>query len=104
MRKAVPEGSLTVQTVVVLTVKVRYAIWNHLDVDVLDEHGKRRTYAHEVVDREVLEQMPEIAAIVNCPHRKAYHDRCQSIGEMLGLEASDVGNQVYDAMRDEGSG
>ena len=100
LRQVVPEGSVEVKVVVPLTISVRYSVSNFLNMRVLREDGHDRMWAHEVIDQKAIEQIPELEAVVNCPYRKAYRDRCQEIAESLGLDESDIENATYFVISD----
>jgi len=100
LRKAIPTGSIQVNLTIPVTVKVDSSVYRGIDdVYVLNEKGEQVDYASRLIDREELAKFPEISAVINCPHRQAYHKRCKELTELLGLDEHDAENQTYSASR-----
>jgi len=97
LRKAVPESMAEVEIVLPpLKVQVKSSVFSPICVtNYLGEDKKNKHHIWELVDRATLESKPEIQALINCPFRKAYKDRCKEVGDLLGLSDTDVENEVY---------
>lgn len=99
LRNAIPTGTLTISKVALpkVTVKLNYGVTHAISmVVVLDKDGQYLDYASWLVDNEALAKRPELVNIVNCPHRKAYRDRCQELADLLGLSYTDIENTIYE--------
>ena len=96
LRNAVPVGKVEVDfTIPPVKVKVGYRVWQPIGSLAVLQDGKEVSYPSQLIDHDALAKVPEIAALVNCPLRKAYWDRCAEIANLLGLSETDVENETY---------
>jgi len=99
LRNAIPVGTIELNLIVPIRLKVGYSISDYLNIDVLDKDGKDITYASWIVLHDHINELPEMSHIVNCPHRKAYDARCKELATLLGLRPGDVENETYWSLR-----
>lgn len=99
LEKAVPVGTIKVDIVIPVRVEVRFSTSEAISSIDVSNGDERAMWGHQLVDRTELAKVPEIAAIVNCPLRKVYMDRCQELAQLLGLRSEDVRNELYSFSR-----
>lgn len=95
LRNAVPTGKLEITMTLSVRVKVGYEVYSPIsNIDVY-QGDKKPDYPFQLIDRDELAKFPKIAAIINCPVRKAYERRCKELSDVLGLSEGDIENATY---------
>ena len=95
LKDAIPTGKIEIKMMFSLNVSVKYGVHKSVDCIEIFQNDKKIEYVSQIIDKDQLVRLPEMENIVNCPYRKAYHDRCQEISDLLGLEKNKIFNDIY---------